>query len=392
MPTYEYHAISPAGDEISGRITAAGETAARQELAARELSAIRLARHELSAAGNLGSEHVDTLVQALASTAITRVPLEVSLAALAEEKSDPQLAAVAEQLAARLREGATIDTALGDVEHQLPTEIAGLLRAGVESGDLAGTLERYSQQQLAASRFNRRIRVTLAYPIIIVAILVPTLLFLSLYVIPMFGDLFKEFRLDLPEITELILSVANQLPGLIAGLAILLIGFPIVLRLVGGSWMLHRVRAALPFIGRMWMWAAQREFASQLGSFLTMGLTMPSAVAQTAHVLADRNIARACSRLLRRVESGQSLSTSLDQSIQFDRSLVALVAWGERHGALTEALTVATDLFDDRVEQQASLVRRLLPSLTLVSVATLMFFVLAGLLIPLVRLIEALSR
>jgi type II secretory pathway component PulF len=347
---------------------------------------------ESPAADNLGNDEVDTLVQALTSTAATRVPLEVALAALAEEKSDPQLAAVAEQLAMRLREGATIDQALSDVEGQLPSDIAGLVRAGVETGNLAGTLERYSQQQLAASRFNRRIRTTLAYPLIILCILVPTLLFLSIYVIPIFAEMFKEFQLDLPMLTQLTLTVAKQMPGLIAGLALLLVGMPLVLRVLGGSWLLHRVRAALPFIGRIWMWAAQREFASQLASFLTLGLTVPSAVAQTALVMSDRNIARACDRLRRRVESGQPLSASLDQSIQFDRSLVALVAWGESHGALTEALAVATDLFDDRVEQQASLVRRLLPSLTLVSVATLMFFVLAGLLIPMVKLIESLSR
>jgi general secretion pathway protein F len=92
------------------------------------------------------------------------------------------------------------------------------------------------------------------------------------------------------------------------------------------------------------------------------------------------------------VESGQTLSSSLNQSIHFDRSLVALVGWGEKHGALPEALGVATDLFDDHIEQQATLVRRVLPPLALVTVATLMFFVIIGLMIPMVKLIEGLSR
>jgi type II secretory pathway component PulF len=140
------------------------------------------------------------------------------------------------------------------------------------------------------------------------------------------------------------------------------------------------------------MWAGQREFAAQLASFLSLGLPMPSAVALTAQVLSDRNVAHACKLVRNRVTSGQALSQSLNQSIHFDRSLVALVGWGEKHGALLEALGVARDLFDDQVEQQASLVRRILPPLALVTVGTLMFFVIIALMIPMANLIEGLSR
>jgi type IV pilus assembly protein PilC len=331
------------------------------------------------------------LVHAVGGAAAGRIPLEISLAALAEEKGDPRLAAAAERLATRLQQGATIHEAIDTLDRQLPTEVAGLLRAGVESGDLAGTFERFGQQRLAAERFNRRIRGALAYPLLVLAILVPLLLFLSIYVIPMFGEIYREFSLQLPAITELILQAARQLPSLLLGIALIVFGVPLILRIVGGRWLLHRVRFSLPLVGRLWMWAGQREFAAQLASFLSVGLPMPSAIASTAQVLSDRNVARACERVSRRVEEGQTLSSSLGQSIHFDRSLVALVGWGEKHGALPEALGIATDLFDDHVEQQASLVRRVLPPLALVTVATLMFFVIVGLMVPMVNLINGLS-
>src|SRR6476660_7671453 len=171
------------------------------------------------------------LAGTIGDAAASRIPLEVSLAALAEEKSDPRLAAAAEQLAVRLQQGATIHEAIESLNRQLPPEVAGLLRAGVESGDLAGTVERFGQQRLTTERFNRRIRSALAYPLVIVALLVPLLLFLSLYVIPMFGDLYKEFDLNLPQITKLILQTAAQLPALLLGIGVLVIGAPLILRI-----------------------------------------------------------------------------------------------------------------------------------------------------------------
>jgi type II secretory pathway component PulF len=55
-------------------------------------------------------------------------------------------------------------------------------------------------------------------------------------------------------------------------------------------------------------------------------------------------------------------------------------------------LRIATEVFDDRIIQRTALVRRLLPPLTMVVVAILAFLVVASLMIPLVKLIEGLSR
>src|SRR4051794_6240924 len=197
-----------------------------------------------------GDEEQNLLLQTMGGAAVSRLPLEISLAALAEEKGDPRLAAAAERLAARLRQGATIHEAIDSLDPQLPTEIAGLLRAGIEGGNLAGTFERFSQQRLAAERFNRRIRGALAYPLLILIILVPLLLFLSLYVIPMFGDIYHEYGLAPPTVTELILQTAKQLPTLVIAIVVFVIGVPFILRILGGRWLLHRVRFSLPLVGR----------------------------------------------------------------------------------------------------------------------------------------------
>jgi type II secretory pathway component PulF len=319
------------------------------------------------------------------------VPLEVTLAALAEEQVDPRVARAARQLSAQLQRGATIDQAVAALDDGLPPEIRGLLQVGIESGDLAGTVERFAEQRMAAQRARRRINAAIAYPLVIAAILVPLLLFLSLYVIPMFAELFIEFDLNLPNVTGLVLETAEQMPLLIAAILLLIVGFPLLLRIVGGRWLLHRTRAATPLVGRLWMWSAQREFAAMLASFLTLRLPAASAVAHAGEVLSDRNMARACRKLTERLASGLSLSECMNQSIHFDRTLVALVAWGESNHLLPEALAIATEVYDDRIDQYASLMRRVLPPVTLVTVATMMFVVIAALMVPLVSLIQGLS-
>lgn len=218
------------------------------------------------------------------------------------------------------------------------------------------------------------------------------LLFLSMYLVPMFAQMFKDMGVYLPIITELILQISKQLPMLIGGMLLFVFIMPLVLRLLGGRWLFHRVRSALPLLGPIWTWGGQREFAAQLSSFLNLRVPMIQAVAYTGDSISDRNVGNACRRVAQRLETGQPLSDCLSQSIHFDRSLVALVAWGERYGLLPEALGVAISLYDDQIEQYASLLRRLLPPVTLVVVAALMFFLIIGLMVPMVKQIVELSR
>jgi type IV pilus assembly protein PilC len=301
------------------------------------------------------------------------------------------VADIARRLSTMLAEGTTVGDAMAEMEHDLPPELRGLLRAGVECGDLPGTIERFAEQRLAVGRTRRQIRAAVAYPLVIMAILVPIALVLSMFVIPMFAAIFEEFDLLLPTVTKLVVDTAAQVPELIAGMLLVILGLPLLLRVVGGRWMLDRVRSATPVLGRLWMWSGQREFASTLASFLDLRLPITSAVAHTGEVLGDRNVARACRRVVDRLEQGESLSVCLGHSIHFDRPLIALVAWGEHHRLLADALRIASEVYDDRIDQYAALVRRLLPPVTLIVVATLMLFVVISLLIPLIKLIEGLS-
>ena len=392
MAEYEYEAETREGVPQSGRLIAIDEAAAHRQLTAHGLIVRDLLWCPVADdSGSLGDEQINTLVQVVGSSAASRLPLELSLSVLADDTDDRQLAAAARRVARQIEQGMPLNEAVEVLGNELPLEVRGLVHAGVESGDLAGVFERFAEQRLLTQRISRRIRQAIAYPIIVVAILVPILLLMSLYVIPMFGEMYSEFDLPLPAMTELVLQTSKQVPGLVAGFFFIIIALPLLLRFSGGRWLFHRFRSALPLFGRLWMSSSQREFASVLASFLDQRLTLPRALDCTGQVLTDRNVARACAGVARRVEAGESLSAGLSHSISFDRTLTSMVAWGEAYGLLPDALRIASQVFDDRVEQHLALVRRLVPPVTLIAVGTMALFVVVALFIPLVRLIEGLS-
>ena len=129
MAIYEYQAEDLSGKAVAGKVAAADEAAARRDLEARGLKAVELLwRPVVDHAGTLHDDELTTLVGAVGGAAANRLPIEITLAALAEETNDRRLAAAAQQMAAQLERGATIEQAIASIDRRLPTEVAGMLR------------------------------------------------------------------------------------------------------------------------------------------------------------------------------------------------------------------------------------------------------------------------
>jgi type IV pilus assembly protein PilC len=387
---YSYLARSKDGGIVRDRLVANDEQSARRQLEADGLHLLELSAVDAEAIGT--GEAGPPLNAANAEAPPSRLPIEVTLVALAEETGDRRLAKVAQQITEDVEQGKNVEQVVADLASRLPPEIRNLLKVGAESGDVAGVLERFSKHQIASQHARRRIRAALAYPILIVSILVPLLLFLSLFVVPIFSDIFIDFNMQLPAFTNVILRASEQMPHFVFGILILVVGIPFILRIFGGRWLFHRVRAATPVLGRVWVWSAQRDFAAALASFVGLRMPLVEAVEQTGNTISDRSLARACRRVSRDLENGAPLHECLHRSIYFDPTLVAIVAWGEGQGLLPEALNLATGVFEERIEQFAAFLRRLLPPITMVVVVTVLFYLIVGLMVPLVSLIQSLSQ
>ena len=234
-------------------------------------------------------------------------------------------------------------------------------------------------------------RAALLYPVIVLGLLAGLLIGLTTLVIPQFEAIYRDFDLDLPRMTAILLSVARLVPlaaGAVAAAAILLFLMAFV---PGGRRLLHWVRTSVPVLGRLWIWNAQHEFASILAALTAQRVTIDQALACTAASLRDSNLARAARIAAVKCAGGASLAHSLAQSIHFDPALPALVSWGEAQGTLPAALDQAAATFEEELELQAAFLQRIAPSLLFISVTTTLFLFIVGLMTPMIDLINNLT-
>jgi len=339
----------------------------------------------------LTGAEADVLADELAGLVRSGLPLPGGLHALANELGRGRTADVLRQLAGHLEAGQSLDQALASVGNRLSGHLRGLITAGVASGRLSEVLEAYVDLRRDQAELRRRMWLAVAYPLVLVGLLVGLFLLFATFVVPMFRNIFEDFGASLPAMTELVLAVSG--PG------VLYVVVPIVAVVGVLLWAIlgpvpYWVRLCvyeIPIFGPFWRWGRLLPAARLLALLVEHGTSLPEALRLMAAGLGDRQLAARCVAAADQVASGRSLGASLTAAGVFPHATMPLLDWGARFGSVPAALRFVAESFESRTRLQVEMAQIMtLPSALLV--VLMAGFMIIALFLPLISLVECLSK
>jgi type II secretory pathway component PulF len=262
--------------------------------------------------------------------------------------------------------------------------------AGARSGKLAETLDPMLELSQSVEDMRRRFWRATAYPLILLAILIGWLLFVTLWLLPMWESAFAELELW-EDGAAGIVEFGDVFPVFVLWTAIAIVAIVAATRALGGPAAVSRLASLFPLFGRAWWYRSITEFCGLLAVYLRQGLGLHEALSLVALSAHDPAIRQASARAAADVEAGTDLSKALLARSVFPMTLVNVVYWGQTQSALSEALAGAQEMYAERFELQVRLARLVLPPVVLVVVLASVSLVLYATLTPVVRLITDLT-
>ncbi len=149
------------------------------------------------------------------------------------------------------------------------------MAAGARTGRLAEVLEHFVALQRSRADLRRRLWSVLAYPAILLIIMLLIYVLFNMYIIPQFARIYEDFGAELPALTQAVIwSSRSGSWGLVGGL--LAIALFIILAGVT-PWGPHRALYAVPVIGPLWRSRRLVEFSRWMGVLLEVDAPMPQA-------------------------------------------------------------------------------------------------------------------
>ncbi len=289
-----------------------------------------------------------------------------------------------------VKAGTSLSDALGKFPRFFPHLYVASVRAGERTGDLPVTLNRYIEYQKRVEAIKARVRNATFYPMLLTGFVVLVVLFLMLYVVPSFSQIYADAKVELPLMTRVLIAVANgmvgALPLLIGGVVLLVVSLRSVLMTERGAFFFDRMKLRIPFFGALLTEYAMLSFCRTLGTILLSGIPIVQALQMSRGTLDNRVLEAAVVQAIRRVEEGMSLSESLDRCGFFPNIALRMVAVGEKGGSLPEMLGDVADYYESEVERRLDRLTTLIEPVMMASMGLLIGGIVVAMYFPIFQL------
>ena len=385
MSAFRYRAARTDGALVDGYIDAATAAEAGIVIAERGLFPIAVSPAPVPSPTQRAASRRDLAIvfQSIAALVSAGVPLEQALAS-SEVLARGALRNTLREARTRLQQGEGLARALRAAGGVVPGIVLGMLGAGERGSQLPLALDQVAKHLEQEAELIARVRQALAYPLVLAAVGVVSVLVIGTVIVPRFADLLGDLGQELPPATRILLTGSSLLSHywfllVPAAAAVVALSVEIARRPASRRRVEDSLLAA-PLIGPVRLALATSRVARALSGMLAAGMPLLAALDAAGAAAGDLAVAARLERARERVAAGAPLTGSLEREGALAPGALQLIQVGESSGRLAEMARRAGDLAAQDAERGLKALVTLVEPALIIVFGALVAFVAAALL------------
>ncbi len=331
---------------------------------------------------SVSAADVVNLTSQLAIMIRSGVDIATALESAARQCRRPALAGVLHEIHDAVIGGQAFSDALRKYPKIFSSAYVATVAAGEASGHMADVLEQLSELERSRLRLIRSIRGLLVYPLLLLAVSLGVIGVLLVFVLPRFAELFSDYDMTLPWITQALIAVSQEIRGRwwlwipmagLAGAAVVAIPTTEVGRRVWDRLLLHA-----PMIGDVTRTLLIGRSCRLIGMLMDSGVPLLDSV-RLARQSSKNSLYQALfANIEDAVVNGRSFASALSASTVVPPAASEMLTTAEQSGKLAEVSRMVGAYFEDEGETRArQVVSAMEPMITVVMGAVVATVVLA---------------
>ncbi|MES2461359.1 MAG: type II secretion system F family protein [Armatimonadota bacterium] len=401
MPTYTYTARDIEGKAISGSLAGANEHLIREQLRRSNLFVTKLDQKGGTADGPavpsagfftqkvklyemvVFSRQFSTLIQA-------GLVLTEALDALADQTRNPTLKNTIMEIKTEVTSGSTLTSAMKKHPKLFSELYLALVEAGETGGMLDQTLETAATALDTEMEIKEKVKSAFVYPIAVLVTAVGVVTFLLAYVVPIFAQVYKQFKSELPGVTKLLVALSAAVTGYWWVAALLAVVATVIYiqayKTYRGRRVIDCALTRLPLFGHLIEKISLARAAHTLSSLAAAGVPLVPTLSTAGRVSGNSLIVDAMEQVSLHVQQGVSMATAMTETGRFPLLMTRMVAAGEKSGNLSEMLEQVAHFFDREVDYGVKRMMTLIEPIMTVGMGLVVGFILLALYLPVFNL------
>src|SRR5579864_3464733 len=325
MITFSYQARDASGRIVSGIQDALNEDNAVTSLMSRGLMVLSLQKKAVASRSRkkvrtVKETDVVLFTRQLATMIEAGISLVQALTALYEQcdpKRQRNLRQIISDVTTRVQGGETFHEAISKHPRVFNRLFVSMAKAGEAGGLLAEILDRLAGFLEASARLRKKVKSAMTYPVIVVSIAFAITTFLIVKVVPIFGEIFKDFGAKLPAPTQFLIDVSDFVRSewyiLILGVGAAIFGARSFVRSKRGKQLVDRWRLKLPIFGPLGLKICMSRFARTFAQLIRSGVPILEVLDIVGGTSGNHLIETSIQSVAKDVETGDNLSVALSK-------------------------------------------------------------------------------
>lgn len=397
MSVYVYKAKKDAEKTVTGRINAQTEEEAIDLIhqlgflpVSVELDSSEVEAKHFKRAGKVRSKEVYIFSRQLANLLKSGISVLRALTIIESQSQNLSFKKIISQISYDVKNGKSLSDSLGDYPKVFSSLYVTMVRAGEESGNLQEMLVNVAQYQRKQEEIASKVKMALAYPILMASLGLITVYFILTYVLPKMASLFDSLGDDLPLVTSILFKIStflstNWLLVFIVLLCLVFLFKQWKSTKVGaktfGQYILH-----MPLFGEIILKTELSRFCRALVLLLNSGISIVRSLEITIPILSNQLIKNHLSYCRDDLIAGGSFGESIKELKDIPPMMGHLISIGEESGNITEVLKEIADTYEQETSEQIKMVTTLLEPIMILIVGLMIGFIVFAILLPIFQI------
>ncbi len=397
MAQFEYQVRTNSGKQLKGTLNATDKTAAMEELRKRGLTVFSLNERRMTLFSKeiyIGSPvktiHFIIFCRQFSTLIRAGVTILDATRILADQTESKVLRKTLQDVYASLMRGIALSQSMQEHRKVFPPLFISMLRAGEESGDLEGTLDRLAVYFEKRHGTREKIKSALTYPVTVGLLAVAVTVYLLAAIIPQFVNMFASMNAKLPAITVVVLSLSNSLQKQwyiwVLVLLLLIISYIILQRSERGAYWIDYAKLKVPIFGKLNQKGSIAQFARTFSSLYASSVPILQALTIVEEVAGNKVIEGYLRQAGESLRKGNPLSEPLKKAWVFPPMVTQMIAIGEETGALDQMLSKVADFYEMDVDNTVDRLKSLLEPLLITFLSAIVGIIVAAIMLPMFSL------
>lgn len=361
MPVFEYKATTPEGKVFEGQREETDHSAMINWLQSSGYIPIYAKESKSSSAKSLkkfftvskksiNSNQLLAFTEQLATLVKAKLPVDHALRIFRDLSEHENVREMSASLLEDVEAGSDLSSALEKQKAVFSPYYINMVRASEASGNLEIGLTRMHEYLESAKVMRDKLISSLIYPLILVVVAFASILVIMTFVVPKITELFEGSEELLPASTKIVISVSNFVSSYWWLLLVFAVVLVLFIRYLFSSpkyrkfWDAKFVK--FPVFGDLLVKHETAKFTSSLGSLLSNGVPVLSALPIAKANLTNSLFLENISKAMEQFKEGKSLFHTLSMAKLFPSLALQMIKVGEETGELDNMLKRVSEIYE----------------------------------------------